>query len=1178
MNRPAVSSTPGSRNEVVSVYGLDRLKALGEQSTEGFEGSFSESQQKVHANLLLMALGMPTVSLPEFGEVSEMTESLLAVNREQSRILSHQRCPVDQRIESFLKNYFSDIPGEALRLPNQSLILDRHGVARVLSLPVNEALYENRYVSSYRLKNGVLHNPLSDRRTTSGTFHVTEGGLPIAGDKRAVPKAVFHKLFQVAMKPSGELQQLPFTSKLANKAETFVSLYLRPLVSPEVPGVSPHKSMEIRFFAPGSWVSNLDFVESIFGNAGNPLLPDRDAALDVEHWSGHTGCVILAPQLLEATKKSLGLPHWEDANERQRRDRMCWQDAGELYNDGQAFKITCRDASGVIVTLIADNYFGYCKKEVKTQISFATNLYGNSEEEHAGGAIAFPSYSLGDTFKANSMRYNGRTFADVVQDYGDTMHVHPEGYGVDKLYPNLIYIHEEAFASLKDQRIRWQSGEQWHDIPILPGHVYMAPSGYKLRMEKHPNAPSWRLIGTVAEGTFCHKPCTVSGGGKSEISKSLNDYMHYGPLYIADFEKDSKFVQEIFEADYRNRWNKNYDEKPDYSKRESRAILGPKRTLGSVIKLLTPSSDYNDDYNAWLKSIPDHILSMVFIIKRFEEANWAKRWKDFFGVDIVNGHPGHELKFRDRSLVGTYLRVGFFGPQKWRTYKLRQDFAAATKIQTEDDISASTVVPGTMFDGKSAALTADVSHKFLINCEYRLFQRPDEAIHRGFDKQAEADLAKANNFISNFEPLTRDKIQSMAEHVVDFDAFSQPMKNLLTSMLEDESAKYVVCSANPRQIDGKLSKNPRYLQDRPDMVDPFQRYVADRSLRLYRALKPDQAVYTPVNAVLAGRRNNPPDAAAGIRGLAVYNPIHYQELPELFMDFICSLTGKSPSTTGFGSEGALTKGPFNALQTAADLNAAYLSYVLTGLGAFSSAAGHIGPEIQVDHDVSLLVPEVWCRLTEEERNAKHLIESGCLEKLDDFEEGGETVLASRLGYRITDRFISQYFGRIFDNPSYVFDEKILKPETQDREAYIDGIKYICHAHKTVAQTYLEDGTYEDLCPPLKVLIHVMAEGKWNGKSINDPTVRSMFTREATLSSDWYKARLKERQRVEKKLMQRHLMALDEIINDSTRSRTVERMNLTQRRVWVTKQLEEIESESYLEQLIGTTGTQPEMNK
>ena len=57
----------------------------------------------------------------------------------------------------------------------------------------------------------------------------------------------------------------------------------------------------------------------------------------------------------------------------------------------------------------------------------------------------------------------------------------------------------------------------------------------------------------------------------------------------------------------------------------------------------------------------------------------------------------------------------------------------------------------------------------------------------------------------------------------------------------------------------------------------------------------------PVDAVLVGRRNNPAEPAANIRGLAVYNPIHYQELPELFMDFICSLTGKSPSTTGAGT-------------------------------------------------------------------------------------------------------------------------------------------------------------------------------------------------------------------------------------------------------------------------------------
>lgn len=106
----------------------------------------------------------------------------------------------------------------------------------------------------------------------------------------------------------------------------------------------------------------MDFVESIFGNGGNPNLAEFDAALDISHWSGHTGCVILAPHLVTLTKKELGLPHIDEANERQKREGICWQEDGELYNDGQAFKITARDERGVIVTILADNYYGYCKK------------------------------------------------------------------------------------------------------------------------------------------------------------------------------------------------------------------------------------------------------------------------------------------------------------------------------------------------------------------------------------------------------------------------------------------------------------------------------------------------------------------------------------------------------------------------------------------------------------------------------------------------------------------------------------------------------------------------------------------------------------------------------------------------------------------------------------------------
>jgi hypothetical protein len=52
-------------------------------------------------------------------------------------------------------------------------------------------------------------------------------------------------------------------------------------------------------------VSNLDFVEGIFGNAGDPHLPENDAALDVAHWTGHTGCVILAPHLVGVKKSTI---------------------------------------------------------------------------------------------------------------------------------------------------------------------------------------------------------------------------------------------------------------------------------------------------------------------------------------------------------------------------------------------------------------------------------------------------------------------------------------------------------------------------------------------------------------------------------------------------------------------------------------------------------------------------------------------------------------------------------------------------------------------------------------------------------------------------------------------------------------------------------------------------------
>lgn len=1154
---------------------MDLKRTLG-LATDQQHGSKDEQRRHLlrYINLQLAASGLPTVAGPEDEPFTEAASGLLNRYQETARLLAEHRCPADRRIEAFLEKHFADLNlPQPLRLPNRTLDLDRHGVARELSLPAEGDHYENELLSSYRVTNGVLHNPASDRRTTAGTFHIAEGGMSIPLDKKAVPKQTFAALFQAAMNPPLELLELPFTAGQKHPARTFVSLLLRPMVCPEVPGVTPRKIMEIRFFAPGSLVSNLDFVESIFGNAGDPYLPENDAGLDVEHWTGHTGCVILAPHLVKLRKKDVGLPHYDQATERQKRDGMCWKDENETYNDGRAFKLTCRTDEGVIVTLIADNYYGYCKKEVKTQISYAANLYGNVEEEHAGGAIVFPSYSLGDEFQADSQKANGRTFADIARDYGEFIQVQPEGYGIDKLYPDLIYIPEAARFSIATQSITWQHDGKTQTIPIRPGKVYMTPSGYKVRMEKHPGAPSWRLIGTMGEGTVCHKPCTVSGGGKSEISKSLVDYMLYGPIFVSDIDKDLDIVEEIFNKDYTDRWRPDSPIKPDYSTKRARPILSSERSLGSVIKLLTPSVDYTDEYNQWLESIPSYIYPLVFIIKRFYRPEWGNNWRERFSVDIVNGFPGHELKYGDRKLVGVYLRVGLHPSQAWRTFKVRQDFAASAKVQIEDDISVSVTVPVDRLSHLPAGLGDVTSVKFVQNCEYRLFQRPDDAIHRGLDKQTESDLARRDNFISNFEPLNQQQVKAIVDDAAGFDQFTQPMKDLLTDAVKQGDA-YTVCSSEPRRIDGKPSKNPRYLQIRPDLADPFSKYVAERGVRLFRAIPANQPIHLPVNAVLLGRRNNPGDPEKGIRPLSVYNPVHYQELPELFMDFISSLTGKSPSTTGAGSEGALTKGPFNALRPAADLNNALVAFILTGLAGYSTPAGHIGQRMAFGHDLSFLIPEVWCRLEPHERDPKFLIGEGYLEPLKDFTHNGELIPASRLGYRMTHQFVRAFFGRIFDNPGKVFDETILKPETQDMDMFADGVKNIAATQERIARSYLEDGSVDQACPPLRALLWIMATGSYEGKTVHDPEIRRMFTREYLLNSDWYAQRLEARRQREVSLWARHESYLKTFLSLSSHRDEAERLDIRGRLAFVQAQQQRVASPDYVKSLVGFIGAHP----
>jgi len=1125
-----------------------------------------------YVNLKLTSIGQPTFDEVGDSRFSSLSQTLLANYQEKTRLLADYLPPCDQRVQSFLAEYFSDFDlGEMPHLPNNTLILDRHGVARTLSLPAKGDHFSSEIIDSYRIQQGVLHNPKSDRRTTKGVFHVTEGGLPIPNDKKAVPKLAAARLFKKALTGASEsLTALPFLANQEDKARAWVSLLLRPVVLPEVDGFSKEKTMEVRFFAPGNLVSNLDFVESIFGNAGDPFLAENDAALDPAHWTGHSGCVILAPHLMGTTKKELGLPRTKDATDRQKRDGMCWEKEDELYNDGGAFKITCRDARGVIVTAIADNYFGYCKKEVKTQIGYSANLHGLAEEEHAGGTLAFTGYDLGEDFQL-SQYYPvvDQTFAGVVARYIDRIDVKPQGYAVDKNFSNIVYIPEDSRIELNNQRISWAKDGRPQEIKLLPHTTYILPSGYKVEMLKPAEGRRWRLVGYTAESRVCHKPCTVSGGGKSEISKPITDAIISGPVFVSDFEKDFDLAEEIINKEYGQRFLD-----PSKNRKTGRPLLSKERSLGSVVKLLTPSkNDYTEEFNSWLKSIPQHVKELVLIIKRFYKEDWGDDWRKRFSVDLINGEPGNILRYREQQMLTQYLRVGYTGNGNWRTFGLRKDFTPASKISLEDDITASTVAPVSQLRSLPPGWSRP-SAKFVHNCEYRFFQRPDDAIIRGYDKQAEADLSSFGSFLSNYEPLGREFARDEVEDAIRFGQYTEPMREMVLDFNAKQSPDYYCTNAYPRIIDGSPTKNPRYLQVRPDLKDPRALYLADLSTRLYRRQDSESALLRPVTSILPGRRNNPAEPESGIKPLCVNNPIHYMELPELFMEYIASITGKSPSTTGAGSEGALTKAPFNALPPIYDLNNALVAYLATEQPAFITAAGYIGPKYRVDHDISLLVPEIWCRLQPHETDPDWMIQHGYLEKVEDFEYEGRTILASRIGYRITAKFVRIFFGRVFNSPTSVLDEEMLKPELQDMATFVEGMETIVAAHKEVAENYFADGSIEDACPPLKALLHIMKDGSYEGEGIDSPKIRGLFTREALLASDWYAERLQSQQTHDIAQWKTHVEYLKNFLQRETHSRVAKRLDVESRLTEAKAELDKVSSKKYLETLVGTLGRQP----
>ena len=113
------------------------------------------------------------------------------------------------------------------------------------------------------------------------------------------------------------------------------------------------------------------------------------------------------------------------------------------------------------------------------------------------------------------------------------------------------------------------------------------------------------------------------------------------------------------------------------------------------------------------------------------------------------------------------------------------------KLQMEDDVTASVMVPANWLTHMNPEYH-NSSYKFPVNCEYRFFQRPDDAIIKGYDKQAELDLSSDNLFATNYQPLEKVDVDAIKDDVLGYVNYTDPVKQHIESFLDGDHQYCVV--------------------------------------------------------------------------------------------------------------------------------------------------------------------------------------------------------------------------------------------------------------------------------------------------------------------------------------------------------------------------------------------------
>ena len=171
-----------------------------------------------YVNMRLSAAGEPVFGNENEYPVLEMAMPLLENYRDFVKRYSFMYCPADQRIMNFMQEYLDDVLEDRETLPSRphkTFVLDRFGTARMLSLPPDKDTQSNNLVHSYRVRQGILNNPKSDRRTTAGVFHVAEGEEPVLGVRKTDVTISVCKGIPLMAKESKKLRPIFWSRSLA---------------------------------------------------------------------------------------------------------------------------------------------------------------------------------------------------------------------------------------------------------------------------------------------------------------------------------------------------------------------------------------------------------------------------------------------------------------------------------------------------------------------------------------------------------------------------------------------------------------------------------------------------------------------------------------------------------------------------------------------------------------------------------------------------------------------------------------------------------------------------------------------------------------------------------------------------------------------------------------------------